>query len=65
MRDASQHQACAAPVYLRLASLPGHYAIVQDHLPYLAQETYGKQDARRWWVRWRVFYLGEAMRHVL
>lgn len=21
------------------------------------QETYGKKDAVKWWVRWRVFYL--------
>jgi cyclopropane-fatty-acyl-phospholipid synthase len=23
----------------------------------ILEETYGKADARRWWMRWRIFFL--------
>ncbi len=38
-------------------SLPRSSDITSTICNAAAQDTYGKQDTTKWWVRWRVFYL--------
>ena len=42
---------------LRPACSANVCSAVSETTPPVLQDTYGKRDTVKWWVRWRVFYL--------